>query len=102
MRPADPDGVVRTARDDAFPADADVVRVLDRSRYAVAGAEAKEEANTVVRAPLGAPEVLIEVVVDRPRVVDSLERLRRHEQLWEEPLHELPDDGAGITQAGSL
>ena len=50
----------------------------------------------------GAPEVLVEVIVDAPRVAHLVERLRRDEQLREEALQEPRQDRARIGQAGKL
>src|SRR5262249_16804487 len=76
----------------------DVVRVLDRVHLAIGGAEAEEDAETAIGIAAGIPQVLVEVVVDRPRVVLGLRGLHRHQELGEEPLEDAPEDRAGIYQ----
>src|SRR5262249_52964358 len=68
--PGDPEAVERTARDDAIAPDADGVGEPDRVGHAVRGAEPEEDPDALIGLTLGAPEILIEVVVDGPRVVD--------------------------------
>src|SRR5882724_10081040 len=62
--PADPEVVRRAPRYDALAANPDVVGVLDGIRHAVGGAEPEEDADPLVGVALGAPEVLVEVIVD--------------------------------------
>src|SRR5262245_52107912 len=63
------------------------------------GAEPEEYPDALVRPALRAPDVLIEVVGDGPRVVHLRGRLRRNEQLREESLQHPPQDWTGIAQA---
>jgi hypothetical protein len=75
------------------------VGVLDRVYLAVGGAEAEEDPETPRRIVTRVPQVLVEVVVNRPRVVLGLRRLHGHQQLGEESLEDAPEHRARILQA---
>ena len=99
-RPADPEIVARAPGPDPG-ADPDVVGVFDGVRHAVGGAEAEEHADPPVGRASGL-QVLVEVIVDAPRVTHLVERLGRDEQPREEALQEPRQDRARIGQAGKL
>src|SRR5262245_44040534 len=102
MRPADPETVARTPGHGTLTADADVVGVLDGVRHAVRGAEAEEDADASIRRALGAPQILVEVIVDGPRGVHGVERLDRDEQPRKEALDEPLENWSRIIQPGEL
>src|SRR5215813_11929064 len=76
-----------------------VVRVLDRIGIAVRDAEPEEEAHALVRASLGTPQVLIEVVVHGPGAVFLVRRHYGDEKLREEVLEDSPQERSRILQA---
>src|SRR5262245_21858279 len=89
--PADAEGVERPPRHHALAGDADVERVLDRIRDAVGHAEPEEDADAAARIVAGAPEVLVEVVVDRPGILDTVDGLRGDQQPREEVREDPPE-----------
>src|SRR5262249_24366292 len=100
--PADPEGVVRSARDHAVAAEADVVRVLDRVRVAVRGAEREEQSDPARRVAGRLPEILLEIVEDGPRGTILVQGPNGNEQVREEPLENLPEHGVGIAETREL
>src|SRR5262249_15018148 len=84
---------------DAIARDTDVVRVLDGIHLAVGHAEPKEDAQPLIRVAAGIPQVLIEVVVDRPGLVSRLEGLGRYGEIGETQGDDVAQDGAGIGEA---
>src|SRR5499425_3556637 len=97
--PAHAHVVVGPARHHAVGAQPHVVRVLDWIGVAVGDAEPEEEAHALVRAPLGTPQVLIEVVVHGPGAAYLVRRHHGDEKLREEVLEESPQERSGILEA---
>jgi hypothetical protein len=72
--------------------------VLDRVGQAVRDAEPEEGPHPARRISGRAPDVLVEVVVDRPRLALLLQRRHREQELGEEALKDPPEDRSGILQ----
>ena len=97
--PADTEGVIGTTGNDALAAHSHVEGVLDSIRQFVRDAETEEHPHASIRMALRAPEVLIEVVVQRPVPAFGVERLNRDQQFGEEAFQDWLQNRPGVAQA---
>src|SRR5262249_46182532 len=88
--PTEADGVVWASWHDAVAAQPNVVDPPDRVGDAVGSAETKEQSDAAVGMTFGTLKILIEVVVDRPRVARAVEGHNRNEQLGEKAFDDPP------------